>query len=113
MVDRRLVARDERQRWERSDKRQVYARFLSASSEMWSGHLLRQIDAEDAYRRIEQLVQRRSELDLVATQQVRAAAATLFDEALNEDQSSERSQAFRRLEETFIEVARDDLGYRR
>lgn len=44
IVERVWVARDERRRWELADKRQVYANFLSASSEYWLSHLLTEID---------------------------------------------------------------------
>lgn len=112
VLDRRWIARDERERWERADKRQVYARFLGGTSAAWSGHLLGGMDPDAVYGRLEQLVLRRAELELVATPQVRAAAAALFDAALNEKQISEAPQVFRGLEKTFIDACREDLGYR-
>lgn len=111
VIERIWVARNERERWELSDKRQVYARFLAACSGTWLQQLIGDINHEAAFHQLAELAFRRAELELVAVRKVRAAAAALFDEALASE-LGKNSQSFRRLEQTFIEVAREDLGYR-
>lgn len=108
IVDRKFVARDERRRWERTDKRRVYAEFLGAATEYFAGNLLRTVDTATVYRRLETLVRRRAEVDLVGSTGVRSAAGALFTGLMSEDVDDRLT---RELEKNFIAAARHDLDY--
>lgn len=121
VFDRRWAARDDRERWGRSDRRHVYAQFLVACSEAKLGALfLSEIDPEAAYRRLEAAHVRRAELMLVASTEVREVADKLFYKAVNmppasterrTDEDAALDEALASLETKFTEIARRDLGY--
>lgn len=121
VFDRRLAARDERQRWELVDKRSVYAQFLGACSEASLAQLfLSDIQPETAYRRLEVVVLRRAELKLVATPEVREAADELFYKVVSveaatkegrTDDDAALDEKLESLEAKFTEAVRRDLGY--
>lgn len=114
IVERLLLARDERRRWEVADKRRVYAEFLSACTEYTGGLLLtevRDVDPWIPFRRTEMLALRRAELELVAPPDVGAAADELLQGVLEERKDPAGARVVRGLEKAFLEVARRDLGY--
>lgn len=107
VLDRRWTARDERERWERADKRQVYAEFWGVwfSLAMTAHTTNKPFDLAK-----EELGLAFGELQLVAPPAVVAAADALVDQVLSTE-PAHTNVAPSELRQRFIDAARRDLGY--
>lgn len=109
--DRRRATEDERHRWEVADRRQVYARFLTAE-----GHLALQnfqrhragVDRIEGSAMLE-LIAAMNEVDLAGGPEAIRAAHRIFDDTMNPDEPEDLDQSTP-LRWDFIDAARADLG---
>lgn len=98
VIERRLAARDERRRWQRDDRRRVYARFLATSLEYVLG------GGEGL------LTLHYAELELVAGREVRDSAYAIFNALAGDYDPNEPD--FNTLRDSFVAAARRELDYR-
>lgn len=106
IVERVWVARDERRRWERADRRVVYAKFWNA----WFRLAMTANTNKPVELAKEELGLAFGELQLVAAQPVVIAADALVNRLLPTEPAHTRIEALQ-LREHFIDAARRDLGY--
>lgn len=106
IIDRQLLARDERRRWERADKRHIYAKFWGA----WFGLAMTANTGKPVEVPKEELGLAFGELQLVAAQPVVIAADALVNRLLPTEPAHTQVHPLQ-LQQRFIDAARRDLGY--
>ncbi len=106
VIERRLVARDER----RTDRRKVYAEFLAACLQAL---VPLRFEKEEGHRRREVLAIRHAEVMLIAPKEVRDAAEALTWWIAKDSGGNGDLGDYTTARKRFLEAARRDLGYPR
>ena len=106
VLDRRLLAREEHRRWERAERRQVYARFLGAV------YVLGQSDAVGAStpHQMEEVGASYCEVELIAGNEVGPIALAMVQLSFDQRPAMESVERLNELRILFARAARKELG---
>ena len=106
--DRRRVARDERQHWERVERRAVYGRFLGALYSL--GQADTAGNEDQAVAHFDNLAIAMSELELIAGDEVGAIAMQIIALATDSRPMMQKAETLSDLRVRLARAARRELG---